>query len=342
MSGRHRKPTTSAVSVAKIAFTGAVIGGSGLAMAGQANAATDGEWDQVARCESGGNWGINTGNGYQGGLQFSSGTWSAHGGGQYAPAANMATKDQQIAVAEHVLATQGRGAWPVCGGPLSSATPRNVPTGLHAPQPLDNPELTGEADGPLPAPPWMPPPPDPAPVEALDAALPPAPDAPPPDEAVVVDTTLHEPAPPAPEVAPMDASIADPAPAVDLANWDVAPAPGPSNGINVPGPAYDAMNQAVSGEMPTPPDGMQHLISPDNLPPGYTTDPDQLPPQGRNLGYLRELWQAVQTQNISMNDALVMFASQRPMDPNAAPPPGLAPGPQAPPGAPAPSLPPTP
>ena len=75
-SGRHRKPTTSAVIVAKIAFTGAVIGGGGLALAGQAGAATDGEWDQVARCESGGNWAINTGNGYQGGLQFSPGTWT--------------------------------------------------------------------------------------------------------------------------------------------------------------------------------------------------------------------------------------------------------------------------
>jgi len=117
MSGRHRKPTTSAVNVAKIAFTGAVIGGGSLALAGQAGAATDGEWDQVARCESGGNWAINTGNGYHGGLQFSSGTWASHGGGQYAPAANMATKEEQIAVAERVLASQGKGAWPVCGGP---------------------------------------------------------------------------------------------------------------------------------------------------------------------------------------------------------------------------------
>ena len=126
MSGRHRKPTSSSISVAKIAFTGAVIGGGSLALAGQAQAAPDSEWDQVARCESGGNWAINTGNGYQGGLQFSAGTWAAHGGTQYAPAANMATKDQQIAIAEHVLATQGRGAWPVCGHGLSGATPRNV------------------------------------------------------------------------------------------------------------------------------------------------------------------------------------------------------------------------
>jgi len=133
MSGRHRKPKTSAATVAKIAFTGAVLGGSGLALAGQASAASDAEWDQVARCESGGNWAINTGNGYQGGLQFTPGTWSASGGGQYAPAAQLATKEQQIAVAERVLARQGRGAWPVCGAPLSGATPRNVPSAAPAP-----------------------------------------------------------------------------------------------------------------------------------------------------------------------------------------------------------------
>jgi hypothetical protein len=146
MSGRHRKPTASAVNVAKIAFTGAVIGSGSLALAGQANAATDGEWDQVAKCESGNNWAINTGNGYQGGLQFSPGTWASHGGGQYAPAAHMATKEEQIAVAERVLATQGKGAWPVCGRGLSGSTPRNV---IEAPQPLDNPDVNGE----LPPPP---------------------------------------------------------------------------------------------------------------------------------------------------------------------------------------------
>ena len=127
MSGRHRKPTTSSVSVAKIAFTGAVLGGGSIAMAGQAAAATDGEWDQVARCESGGNWGISTGNGFFGGVQFAAGTWAAHGGGEFAPSAQLASKDQQIAIAERVLATQGRGAWPVCGTGLSGPSPRNVP-----------------------------------------------------------------------------------------------------------------------------------------------------------------------------------------------------------------------
>ena len=203
MSGRHRKPTFIAVSVAKIAFTGAVIGGGGLALAGHAGAATDGEWDQVARCESGGNWAINTGNGYQGGLQFSPGTWSAHGGGEFAPAAHMATKDEQIAVAERVLATQGRGAWPVCGRGLSGATPRNVVA--DAPQPLDNPDLNGD----------VPPPVDPL---RFDAPAPdaPAPDVPPPDAP-----------PPAPELAALDSPAPDapppPPPVDDLPPADPTP-----------------------------------------------------------------------------------------------------------------------
>lgn len=144
MSGRHRKPASSTVNVAKIAFTGAVIGGGGLTLAGagHAGAATDGEWDQVARCESGGNWAINTGNGYHGGLQFSPSTWSSNGGGEFAPAAYLATKEEQIAVAERVLASQGKGAWPSCGGPLSAATPRNVVA--EEPQPLDAPAVNGE------------------------------------------------------------------------------------------------------------------------------------------------------------------------------------------------------
>lgn len=73
-----------------------------------------GAWDTIAQCESGGNWAINTGNGYSGGLQFSPQTWTGHGGGQYAPTANGASREQQIAVAERVLASQGWGAWPSC------------------------------------------------------------------------------------------------------------------------------------------------------------------------------------------------------------------------------------
>ncbi|MFI2606969.1 transglycosylase family protein [Kitasatospora sp. NPDC018619] len=81
---------------------------------GTASAASVATWDKVAQCESGGNWSINTGNGFFGGLQFTSSTWAAFGGTAFAPQANQATKDQQIAIAEKVLASQGPGAWPVC------------------------------------------------------------------------------------------------------------------------------------------------------------------------------------------------------------------------------------
>lgn len=131
MSGRHRKTTTNTATktFAKVALTGAVLGGgAALLGTGSAHAASDSEWDQVAQCESGGNWAINTGNGYQGGLQFSPSTWAANGGTQFAPSANQATREQQIVVAERVLATQGKGAWPSCGTGLSGATPRTAPT----------------------------------------------------------------------------------------------------------------------------------------------------------------------------------------------------------------------
>jgi len=72
-------------------------------------------WSAIAACESGGNWSIDTGNGFYGGLQFTEQTWLGYGGGQYAPSASLATEAQQIAVAQRVLAGQGIGAWPVCG-----------------------------------------------------------------------------------------------------------------------------------------------------------------------------------------------------------------------------------
>jgi hypothetical protein len=72
-------------------------------------------WSAIAACESGGNWSASTGNGFYGGLQFTQQTWMANGGGQYASSADQATPAQQIAVAQRVLASQGIGAWPVCG-----------------------------------------------------------------------------------------------------------------------------------------------------------------------------------------------------------------------------------
>ena len=136
MSGRHRKPTTTGRTVAKVAVTGAIMGVAGLAAAGTASAAPDSDWDRLAQCEAGDNWGINTGNGYQGGLQFSPSTWNAHGGGEYAATANNASREQQIVVAERVLANQGWGAWPSCSSSLglnSGATQRSAPATVTTP-----------------------------------------------------------------------------------------------------------------------------------------------------------------------------------------------------------------
>ncbi|MCX2928706.1 transglycosylase family protein [Mycobacterium sp. CVI_P3] len=358
MSGRHRKPTSSSVSVAKIAVTGAVIGGGSIAFAGQAQAAPDAEWDQVARCESGGNWAINTGNGYQGGLQFSPGTWAAHGGKQYAAAANLASRDQQIAIAEHVLATQGRGAWPVCGRGLSGATPRNVvnepapdappaeAVALDAPMP-DAPAPDAPADlppapvdlPPAPAPADLPPapqdlPPAPADLPPAPADLPPAPvdlpPAPQPDVVAVsqqidppaaepiVDAALPAPAPEAPAnpdeqaVTVQASSIhflpqapGDPAdPAIPPV---LPPAPAPADPAAAPAPGTDVV-AAPAAQLP---DGVPHLSSPENLPPG-TSDTPEGPQDGPNMTYLKELWHAVQTQQVSRGDALLAL-TQRPL-----------------------------
>ncbi|WP_225845891.1 transglycosylase family protein [Streptomyces sp. HPF1205] len=85
-----------------------------LAAAGGARAADSGVWDRIAQCESGGNWHIDTGNGYYGGLQFSAATWRSYGGGRYAPTADRAGREQQIAIATKVQRADGWGAWPVC------------------------------------------------------------------------------------------------------------------------------------------------------------------------------------------------------------------------------------
>ncbi len=121
--GRHRAPTSTGRTAAKLAVTGLVVGAPLTALAAPASAATTGQWDAVAQCESGGNYAINTGNGFYGGLQFTLSTWAAYGG-RGAP--QNASKSEQIAVAERVLAGQGKGAWPVCGTGLGAATPTPV------------------------------------------------------------------------------------------------------------------------------------------------------------------------------------------------------------------------
>ncbi|MEU1406336.1 transglycosylase family protein [Streptomyces sp. NPDC005728] len=105
-----------------------------LAATGNAAAADNGVWDRIAQCESGGNWHINTGNGYYGGLQFSAGTWRAYGGTAYAPTADQASRSAQIAVATKVQHAQGWGAWPVCSARAgaSGAAPAHASPGTTA------------------------------------------------------------------------------------------------------------------------------------------------------------------------------------------------------------------
>lgn len=96
---------------------GIAAGGASLA-APAANAAPPSAWDQVAQCESGGDWHINTGNGYYGGLQFSASSWRAVGGTKYAPLPHQATPQEQVAAAEKLRASGGWGHWPACARKL--------------------------------------------------------------------------------------------------------------------------------------------------------------------------------------------------------------------------------
>ena len=295
-SGRHRKPTTSTVGVAKLAFTGAVIGGGGIALAGHAAAAPDSEWDRVAACESGGNWGINTGNGYHGGLQFSQGTWAAHGGGEYASSANQATRDQQIAVAERVLATQGRGAWPVCGRGLSAASPRNVVADAPAPDPAP-PAEPAAFEPPLPPPPADPPPPAPEPPAPPPPAEPAAVDAPPPPP---------EPAPPAPPV--QEVAVEAPAPADAPPPPPEPPEPIQAESVAVEAPAPPAEPiQAESVAVEAPADGPQEVHQADAVA-QWTVVPQAPAPTDPDPSYLKDLLKAIQSQSVSGNPALSSLA----------------------------------
>ncbi|MEV6011385.1 transglycosylase family protein [Streptomyces sp. NPDC051976] len=130
LRGRHRRYRPSRVSQASLTVTA---GGAGLALPliglSSAHAAAGSVWDKVANCESSGNWKINTGNGYYGGLQFAASTWKSFGGTVYAPRADLASKNQQIAVAERVLRSQGPGAWPVCS--VRAGLTREAATASH-------------------------------------------------------------------------------------------------------------------------------------------------------------------------------------------------------------------
>ncbi|MFE3829632.1 transglycosylase family protein [Streptomyces sp. NPDC059092] len=143
-TGRHRRYQPSRINRASLTVTA---GGAGMALpllaAATAHAAPVDVWEKVAACESTSNWQINTGNGYYGGLQFTQSTWEAYGGTRYAPRADLASRDQQIAVAEKVLKGQGPGAWPACsvragldrGGDAPEITPakaRDTGTAVQA------------------------------------------------------------------------------------------------------------------------------------------------------------------------------------------------------------------
>lgn len=109
--GNTRKPSTAVRrTIARVVLTGVAVGAP--LMAAPAFASAEPNWDAIAQCESSGNWGANTGNGYYGGLQFKQSTWEANGGS--GNPAN-ASREEQIRVANNVLQSQGIGAWPVCG-----------------------------------------------------------------------------------------------------------------------------------------------------------------------------------------------------------------------------------
>lgn len=124
-NSKIRRTAGRVLAIAAIAGAGAAVTGTG------AQAADGNTWDALAQCESGGNWSINTGNGYVGGLQFSPSTWAANGG---TGSAQNASREQQIAVAERVLQTQGWGAWPSCSAKLGlSGKSAGAPQAYQAP-----------------------------------------------------------------------------------------------------------------------------------------------------------------------------------------------------------------
>ncbi|MFI1186852.1 transglycosylase family protein [Streptomyces californicus] len=134
-NGRHRRPRQAPAIVVAAGVTGSAIAIPLLGASG-AHAADSATWDRVAECESGGTWSADLGNGYYGGLQLSQETWSAYGGTEFAPRADLASRSQQISIAEKVLDGQGPKAWPSCavisglmtGGGLPGVDPGTSPS----------------------------------------------------------------------------------------------------------------------------------------------------------------------------------------------------------------------
>ncbi|MFF2719669.1 transglycosylase family protein [Streptomyces sp. NPDC058011] len=163
-NGRHRRPRQAPAIVVAAGVTGSAIAIPLLGAAG-AHAADATTWDRVAECESGGMWSADLGNGYYGGLQFSQETWSAYGGTAFAERADLASRSQQIAVAEKVLDDKGPQAWPSCAvisglavdgslpgvdpgtAPSTDPTSPTTPTPDPTTAPVDEVDEKGGAEG---------------------------------------------------------------------------------------------------------------------------------------------------------------------------------------------------
>ncbi|WP_329251193.1 LysM peptidoglycan-binding domain-containing protein [Streptomyces sp. NBC_01478] len=136
-NGRHRRPRQAPALLVAAGVTGSAIA-IPLLGAAAANAADGTTWDKVANCESGGSWSENSGNGYYGGLQMSQDEWDKYGGLDYAPSADLASRSQQIAVAEKILDDKGTSAWTTCAllsGLTTDSGSTNVDTGLASDSP---------------------------------------------------------------------------------------------------------------------------------------------------------------------------------------------------------------
>ena len=148
-NGRHRRPRQAPALLVAAGVTGSAIAIPLLAASG-ASAATGTTWDRVAECESGGSWSANDGNGYYGGLQVSQENWEKYGGLEYAKTADLASRNQQIAVAEKLLADQGIAAWPTCGllsGLSKDSSAAGVDTGLASGTPSTSASGSSESSG---------------------------------------------------------------------------------------------------------------------------------------------------------------------------------------------------
>ncbi|MDO0933755.1 transglycosylase family protein [Streptomyces sp. DG2A-72] len=151
-NGRHRRPRQAPALLVAAGVTGSAIAIPLLGASG-ASAADGSTWDKVAECESGGAWSANSGNGFFGGLQLAQEDWEQYGGLDYAPSADQASRSQQIAVAEKILADQGAGAWPACGllhGLGEDSRSANVDTGLAgeaSAEPSTSPDTSSDSSG---------------------------------------------------------------------------------------------------------------------------------------------------------------------------------------------------